>query len=89
MSERGEAIIRIFIAIISGLILSLWKILIQILVVIHWFYTIITGTRSSDLANFTEIWNTQVYVYLRYTTFVSNERPFPFNSLTKNLSSFT
>lgn len=35
-----------------------------------------------------EIWNTQIYIFLRYMTFVTNERPFPFTGLTKNLSKF-
>ena len=32
--------------------------------------------------------NTQVYIFIRYMTFVTNERPFPFNGLTKSMSKF-
>ncbi len=88
MAERTEALMRIVVGIISGLILGLWKALIQIIAIVLWFIAIFTGKRNKDLANFCEIWNTQVYIYLRYLTFVSNKRPFPFNPLEKNLSQF-
>ena len=88
MAERLEALLRIPVVIVSGIILGLWKSLIQILVVIHWIVVIITGKRSKGIAEFCEIWNTQIYIYLRYMTFVSNKRPFPFDSLKTNISKF-
>jgi hypothetical protein len=88
MNERVEALMRIVVGIISGIILSLWKALIQILGVVHWFIVIFSGKRQKGIADFSEIWNTQIYVYLRYMTFVSNKRPFPFESLKPNMSKF-
>ena len=88
MSERIEALMRIVVGIISGIILGLWKVLIQILGVVHWIIAIITGKRNKDIAEFSEIWNTQIYIFLRYMTFVTNQRPFPFESLAKNISKF-
>jgi hypothetical protein len=88
MSERVEALMRIVVGIISGIILGLWKALIQILGVVHWFIVIVSGERQKGIADFSEIWNTQIYVYLRYMTFVSNKRPFPFESLKPNMSKF-
>ncbi len=88
MSERIEALMRIVVGIISGIILGLWKVLIQILGIVHWIMAIITGKRNKDIAEFSEIWNTQIYIFLRYMTFVTNERPFPFENLVKNISKF-
>jgi hypothetical protein len=88
MSERNEAFMRIVVGIVSGLILTLWKVLVQVMAVVNWFVVIFTAERSKDLANFCEMWNTQVYLYLKYMTFVSNTRPFPFNNMTKNMSKF-
>ena len=88
MSERIEVLMRIVVGIISGIILGLWKVLIQILGVVHWIIAIITGKRNKDIAEFSEIWNTQIYIFLRYMTFVTNKRPFPFEGLTKNISKF-
>jgi hypothetical protein len=88
MSERGEALMRIVVLIVSGIILEIWKVLIQIMAIVHWFIVIFSGKRNIGLAEFSEIWNTQKYTYLRYLTFVTNERPFPFKSLAKNISKF-
>ena len=79
MSERIEAILRIFIGIISGFILGLWKIIVQVVVLIHWIYVILTGKRNKALAEFSNRWVTFVYNYIRYMTFSTNKRPFPFN----------
>ena len=88
MTERTEAWFRIIVCIITGIILGAWKGLIQVLAIIHWFYVVFTGKRNKNLAEFSEIWNTQIYIFLRYMTFVSNERPFPFKNLWKNMSKF-
>ena len=88
MSERTEALMRVIVIIISGIILGIWKILIQIFILVNFIWTIISGNRIKDLAEFSEIWNTQIYVFLRYITFVSNERPMPFEKMTKSMSKY-
>ena len=85
MSERKEAFIRIIIGIISGIILGVWKILIEVLAIFHWFYVIFTGKRRLSLANFSNIWTTQAYRFIRYMAFATNSRPFPFSDLGKVL----
>jgi len=79
--ERKEAWIRIIVAIVTGIILSVWKCLIGILSIVHWFIVVFTGKRKREIAEFCEYFNTTVYKLTRYLTFVSNERPFPFTKL--------
>ena len=88
MSERGEAWMRIVVFIVSGIVLGIWRYFIIVLFIINWFYTVFNGKRMKELARLSEIWNTQMYVFLRYVTFVTNERPFPFENLTKSISKF-
>jgi len=88
MTERKEALVRIGVLIVSGIVLGLWKGLIQILVVVHWFIVIITGKRNKGLAEFSEVWNTQIYIFVRYIDFVTNECPFPFKKLSKSMTKF-
>ena len=88
MTERKEGWMRIPIGIISGVILGLWESVVQVISLVHWFMVVITGKRNKDIAEFVEIWNTQIYIYLKYMTFVTNIRPFPFNKLEKNMSKF-
>lgn len=86
--EQKEAWFRIVVAIISGIILGVWKGLIQILELIHWVIVIFTGKRNKKIAMFSEYWNTEIYKFLRYMAFVSNKRPFPFSRL-QRISKFS
>ena len=83
MSERTEALMRIVVGIVSGIIIGVWKILADIVSIFHWFYVLFTGRRSKILAEFCNNWATQVYRLIRYMTFATNSRPFPFSELGK------
>ena len=83
MSERKEAWFRIIVIIVSGIILGIWRGLIQILSFIKWLIVIFSGKRNKSIAEFCEYWNTQTYKFVKYTTFVTNKRPFPFSKLDK------
>ncbi len=83
MSERKEALMRIVVGIITGIILGLWKILIEVIAIFHWFYVSFKGKRSLNLADFSNVWTTQAYRFIRYMTFTTNSRPFPFSDLGK------
>ena len=80
-SERKEAWFRIIVCIISGIILGLWKVIIVVLGIINWLIAVFSGKRNKDIANFCEYWNSETYKYIRYLTFVSNKRPFPFSEV--------
>jgi len=82
-AERKEAWFRILVLIVTGIILGLWKILIIILAVINWFIVMFIGKGNKDLAEFSEYWNTETYKFIRYLTFMTNTRPFPFTKLEK------
>jgi hypothetical protein len=83
MSESKEAWFRVIVAVISGVILHAWGSLICVLVVLNFLVTIFSGKRSRGMAEFCEYWNTEMYKFMRYMTFVSNKRPFPFSNLEK------
>lgn len=88
MGERLELLMRIIVCIVSGIILAVWRYFIIVLAVFNWIYTLFAGKRNKSLADLCEIWNTQWYVYQRYMLLVTNERPFPFKELAKNISKF-
>ena len=79
--ERKEAWMRILVAVVSGIILKLWGIVVLIVGIINWLITLFSSKRNRSLANFCEPWNTEMYKYMRYLTSVSNQRPFPFSSV--------
>ena len=82
-NERKEALMRIVVLIVSGVVLSVWQYFIFVLGIINFFYAIFTAKRMKNLAEMSEIWNTQMYTFQRYMIFESNFRPFPFTKLQK------
>ena len=81
MSEKSEAWMRIVVGVISGIILSLWKSLVFALAILNFIYTIFSGKRHKGLAEFCNLWTTQAYRFIRYMTFATKSRPFPFSDM--------
>ena len=88
MGERLEILMRIIVGIVSGIILEVWMWFVGLITIFNWIYTLVVGKRNKEIAELSEIWNTQNYTYQRYLFLVTNERPFPFNKLTKSISKF-
>ena len=88
MGERAEIFMRIVVLIVTGIILAVWKWLIVLFFLINWVYVLFVGKRLKELAELSEIWNTQWYIFQRYLVFVTNKRPFPFTRLEKSMSKF-
>jgi len=81
MTERKEACMRIVVGIVSGIIIGLWKVAVEVISIFHWFYVLFTNKRSKGIAEFCNVWTTQAYRFIRYMTFTTNSRPFPFSEL--------
>lgn len=81
LTERKEAWFRILVAIVSGIIIYFWRVLIGVLAIVNWIIVVFSGKRNKDIAEFSEYFNTELYKFTRYLTFVSNDRPFPFSDL--------
>lgn len=81
--ERKEALIRIVIGFIGGMILYVWGVLVFVLFVVNWVIVLFSGKRDRGIADFSEYWNSEFYRLLRYITFETNERPFPFSDMVR------
>ena len=86
--ERKETLMRIPVLIVSGIALGVWAYFIFVLGIINFFYALFKAKRMKNLAEMSEVWNTQHYVFQRYMIFESNLRPFPFTKLQKSMSKF-
>ena len=87
-SGRGETWMRIPVCVVSGIILYVWAYLIYLFAAINFIYGIFSGKRLKELSVMSEVWNSQMYYFARYMTFVTHERPFPFEKLRKSISKF-
>ena len=83
--EQKEALMRIVIGIVTGIILHLWRVLIAVIAFVHFFYVLFTGKRHKGMAEFCHIFNDQLYKYAKYMTFATNKRVFPFADLGKQV----
>ena len=88
ISQRKETLMRIVVLIVSGIVLGVWRYLIFVFAIINFVYSLFTAKRLKELAELSEIWNTQWYIFQKYMIFVTNVRPFPFTKLAKNMSKF-
>jgi hypothetical protein len=86
--ERKEALMRIPVLIVSGIILGVWKWLIFVFFVANFAYTLVKKKRHRELAELSETWNTQWYAFQKYMIFLSNRRPFPFAGLGERMGKF-
>ncbi|MCH8945588.1 MAG: DUF4389 domain-containing protein [Nanoarchaeota archaeon] len=86
--ERSEAFMRIFVGIVTGIILGVWKALIYVFFIMNWIYVVFANKRLKEFAILSEVWNTQMYIYTRYLIFLTNKRPFPFNKLERSISKY-
>ncbi len=86
--EKKEAWMRLLVLIVTGIILAAWKYLIAVFLIMNWIITVFSGKRHKGMAELSETWNAQTYDFLRYMTFVSNRRPFPFGPLAPPISKF-
>ncbi len=81
--ETEEALIRIPIVIIGWVIMDLWGALVVFVSIINWVYTIFNAKRHKGLSKFANVYIAYMYRFVRYATFTTNERPFPWNNLGK------
>jgi hypothetical protein len=75
MGERAEALLRIPLGIVYGVILSVIEFVVGLVVLIQFFYTLILGRRHEGMARFANKYASLYYHTLRYSNFATNERP--------------
>ena len=86
-TERKEGWFRILVMIVSGILLGLWSYVVFFVAFINFVVTVFSGKRHRALAEFCEPWNTESYKYVRYMSFMSNKKPFPFSG-TERMSKY-
>ncbi len=75
MGERVEALLRIPLAIVYGLILRVLAIVVGIVAIVQFFYTLILGERHRGLARFANAYSSFHFHVNRYLLFATNEKP--------------
>lgn len=77
--SRRETWIRALYVILFALIYSVTEIVIVVVVVVQFGFVLISGDRNQKLLDFGASLSKFIYQILRYVTFNSEEKPFPFS----------
>lgn len=82
--EKSEALMRIPVGIVSGIVLWVWMYLVFLLVLINLIYTLVKGKPDKEIVEFCDIWKNQVKRYMEYMIFLNNNRTWPFGKFKDN-----
>jgi hypothetical protein len=77
MGERTEALLRIPLAIVNGVLLAAWGLAAALVALAHWFHALIPGRRHKGIVEFTNRFIAYDYEVHRYLDLVTNRRPWP------------
>ena len=83
--DKGEVWMRIPVFIVSGIILNVWGFFILCFAIAQLILILLEGKRNKELLEMCNIYLIQLYVFIKYVVFLSEERPFPFGDLKKEI----
>lgn len=71
--------LRLFFMIVIAILYGVSRLVVGLVVVLQFFWVLFTGKTNPPLENFAQSLATYTYQIIRYLTFVSDQRPFPFD----------
>jgi len=83
--EKREAWMRIPIFIVSGFILHIWGFFIFIFALVQFILILANDKKEKELLRMCNVYLIQLYIFMKYITFLSDKRPFPFGELEKEI----
>ncbi|MFH1503365.1 MAG: DUF4389 domain-containing protein [Candidatus Diapherotrites archaeon] len=83
--NKREIWMRIPVFIVSGFILNVWGFFILCFAIVQFVLILVENKKNEELLKMCNSFNMQVYIFMRYITFVSEKRPFPFGDLEKEI----
>lgn len=82
--EISEKILwRLLVFFISGIVLYVWTYATLIILIVNWFIVLFSGKKNNDLGIFVNYYALEITRFVKYTSFQTNEKPFPFTELKK------
>jgi hypothetical protein len=84
-SEKKEVWMRIPIFIVSGIILHVWGFFIFCFALAQFVLILAKDKKEEELSRMCNIYLIQLYIFVKYVTFLSDKRPFPFGELEKEI----
>lgn len=83
--EKKEVWMRIPIFIVSGFILHVWGFFIAIFALVQFILILVEKKKNKEILRMCGVYLVQIYIFVKYVTFLSDKRPFPFGELEKEI----
>lgn len=77
--KRGSTWLRLFFMFVVVILYSVSRVVVSVVVLLQFFWVLLTGETNKPLENFGQSLATYTYQIIRYLTFNTEERPFPFD----------
>ena len=77
--KRGSTWLRLFFMFVVIILYSVSRVVVSVVVLLQFFWVLLTGETNKPLENFGQSLATYTYQVVRYLTFNTEERPFPFD----------
>jgi hypothetical protein len=74
---------RIPVFIVSATILKVWGFFILMFALVQFILIILKKKKEKEFLSMSTMFSEQVYCFMRYITFISEEKPFPFSKIKK------
>jgi len=83
MSNKKEIWMRIPVFIVSATILKVWGFFILILALVQFVLILSGNKKEKEFLSMSTMFSEQFYCFIKYITFISEEKPFPFSKIKK------
>ncbi|MCK9568338.1 DUF4389 domain-containing protein [Candidatus Pacearchaeota archaeon] len=81
--NKRELWMRIPVFILSGMILHVWGFFVLIFSLVQLVLLLVESKKEREFTHISSMFSNQIYIFFKYITFLSNERPFPFSKIKK------
>jgi hypothetical protein len=83
MKSKRDIWMRIPVFIVSGAILYVWGFFVLIFSLVQLIFILTEKRKEKEFLNISSMFSNQVYCFFRYVSFISEEKPFPFEKIKK------
>ena len=77
--KRGSTWLRLFFMLVVIILYSVSRVVVSVVVLLQFFSVLLSGETNKSLETFGQSLATYTYQIVRYLTFNTEERPFPFD----------
>jgi hypothetical protein len=83
MKSKREIWMRIPVFILSGMILHVWGFFILIFSLVQLLLLLLENKKEKEFVKISSMFSSQIYIFFKYITFLSEKKPFPFEKINK------